>query len=105
MARWVKDNSSLNLICTFDTNAAVRRCPFFHLLRHPERTGTAEPFAQDVNWDGRRVLQAVQDNEFFVISHSEYRDMVSGRHAELMAAFDRADIIARQTGYHPNRPR
>lgn len=72
---------------------------------HPERAGTAEPFAQDVNWYGRRVLQAVQDNEFFVLSHPEYRDLVSGRHVELMAAFDRADAIAKEIGYQPNRPR
>jgi NAD(P)-dependent dehydrogenase (short-subunit alcohol dehydrogenase family) len=88
-----------------NTSEAVRQGMGGDKPPHPERAGTAEPFAQDVVWYGKRVLQAVQDDEFFVLSHPEYRELVTGRHHELMAAFDRADAIARAIGYTPNRPR
>lgn len=88
-----------------NTSEAVRQGMGGDKPPHPEIAGTAESFAQDVIWFGQRVLQAVMDDEFFVISHPEYRDLVSGRHAELMAAFDRADAIAKAIGYTPNKPR
>ena len=88
-----------------ETSKAVRSGVNSLVPPRPEVAGTAEPFAQDVIWYGRRVLQAVQEDEFFVLSHPEYRDMVRGRNAELMAAFDRADAIGKAIGYTPNRPR
>lgn len=105
------DNIGVSVLCpgSVGTNLAVTsenvRQGIGGKVPHPERAGTAEPFAQDVTWYGQRVLQAVQDNEFFVLSHPEYRDMVAGRHNELMAAFDKADAIAKAIGYTPNRPR
>jgi NAD(P)-dependent dehydrogenase (short-subunit alcohol dehydrogenase family) len=42
---------------------------------------------------GRRVLQAIQDNEFYIMTHTGERDAIMTRAARLAAAFDRADAI------------
>ncbi len=39
---------------------------------------------------GQRVLQAIQHNEFYVLTHAGERDAVKARHARIEAAFDRA---------------
>jgi NAD(P)-dependent dehydrogenase (short-subunit alcohol dehydrogenase family) len=42
---------------------------------------------------GRRVLQAVRDDEFYVLTHTEERDAVTKRLDRIKAAFDRADAV------------
>ncbi len=40
---------------------------------------------------GQRVVQAIRDNEFYVLTHAGERDAVKARHARIEAAFDRAE--------------
>jgi len=40
---------------------------------------------------GQRVLQAIQHNEFYVLTHAGEREAVKARHARIEAAFDRAE--------------
>jgi NAD(P)-dependent dehydrogenase (short-subunit alcohol dehydrogenase family) len=40
---------------------------------------------------GQRVLQAIQQNEFYVLTHAGERDAVKARHERIEAAFDRAE--------------
>ncbi len=42
---------------------------------------------------GRRVLQAIRDNEFLILTHTEERGAIMARCDRLAAAFDRADQI------------
>lgn len=42
---------------------------------------------------GRRVRQAIMDNEFLVLTHTGERDAISARFDRISAAFDRADQI------------
>ncbi len=42
---------------------------------------------------GRRVLQAIRDNEFYVLTHTQERAAVTTRMDRIRAAFDRADQI------------
>ena len=42
---------------------------------------------------GRRVLQAIQDNEFYILTHTGEREIITGRFDRIKAAFDRADEI------------
>lgn len=40
---------------------------------------------------GQRVLQAIQQNEFYLLTHAGERDAVKARHERIEAAFDRAE--------------
>ena len=40
---------------------------------------------------GRRVLQAIQDDEFYILTHTGEREIVAARLDRIKAAFDRAD--------------
>jgi NAD(P)-dependent dehydrogenase (short-subunit alcohol dehydrogenase family) len=42
---------------------------------------------------GRRVLQAIQDNEFYILTHTQEREAISARFDRIKAAFDRADEV------------
>jgi hypothetical protein len=42
---------------------------------------------------GRRVLKAIQDDEFYVLTHTGERDIISARFDRIRAAFDRADQV------------
>ncbi len=42
---------------------------------------------------GRRVLQALQDNEFYILTHTQERETISARFDRVKAAFDRADDV------------
>jgi NAD(P)-dependent dehydrogenase (short-subunit alcohol dehydrogenase family) len=42
---------------------------------------------------GRRVLQAIQDNEFYILTHTGEREIVNARFDRIKAAFDRADEV------------
>ncbi len=40
---------------------------------------------------GRRVLQAIQDDEFYILTHTGEREIIGARLDRIKAAFDRAD--------------
>ncbi len=42
---------------------------------------------------GRRVLQAIRDEEFYVLTHTTEREIIGDRLNRMMAAFDRADEV------------
>ncbi|HVY16309.1 MAG TPA: SDR family NAD(P)-dependent oxidoreductase [Rhodopila sp.] len=42
---------------------------------------------------GRRVLQAIRDNDFYVLTHTGERDAITARLDRIRAAFDRADRV------------
>ena len=52
---------------------------------------SASPDAMDPYLVGLRVVDAVRDNELYVITHPEMRPGVVSRHERLMAAFDRGE--------------
>ena len=41
---------------------------------------------------GRRVLQAIQDDEFYILTHTGEREIIGARLDRIKAAFDRADV-------------
>jgi short-subunit dehydrogenase len=41
---------------------------------------------------GLRVVDAVRNDELYVITHPEFRPLVVDRHDQLMAAFDKAEV-------------
>ncbi len=51
------------------------------------------PSALDPDVVGRRVLQAIRDDEFYVLTHTGERDAITARFDRIRAAFDRADEI------------
>ena len=79
----------------FDS-AATRPDRFGGAYRRPEQealrsalsTGALHP---DVV--GRRVLQAIQDEEFYVLTHTGERDIITARLDRIGAAFDRAGEV------------
>ena len=42
---------------------------------------------------GRRVLQAIQDDEFYILTHTGERAAIGARLDRIKAAFDRADEV------------
>lgn len=77
-------------------SAATRPDRFGGSYRRPEQealksglhTGALDPIVV-----GRRVVQAIEDNEFYVLTHTGERDVISRRFDRIRAAFDRADEV------------
>ncbi len=42
--------------------------------------------AMDAEEAARRVLKGIKDNQLFIISHSEFRDVLKARHAKIEAS-------------------
>ena len=42
---------------------------------------------------GRRVVQAIQDDEFYILTHTHERKAITARFDRIAAAFDRADAV------------
>jgi NAD(P)-dependent dehydrogenase (short-subunit alcohol dehydrogenase family) len=42
---------------------------------------------------GRRVVQAIRDNEFYILTHTAEREVITSRFDRIRAAFDRADEV------------
>jgi hypothetical protein len=42
---------------------------------------------------GRRVVQAIQDNEFYILTHTGERAVIGARLDRIKAAFGRADEV------------
>lgn len=52
---------------------------------------------------GGRVVQAIRDGEFYILTHSSPREWVERRFARIMAAFDRAEAFEKSLGIEPWR--
>ncbi len=52
---------------------------------------------------GARVVQAIQDDELYILTHSSPREWVERRFARIMDAFDRAEAFERKLGITPWR--
>lgn len=79
-----------------------------HILSN--NAGVTSPARRCISGDeaGKRVRQAIVDNEFFVFTHPQTRAWIEDRHRRLMAGFDANDRYlagqsgAGQTGKNPD---
>ena len=79
----------------FDS-AATRPERFGGSYRRPEQEALASAFAAQAlppEVVGRRVVQAIRDNEFYVLTHTGERAAITARFDRIRAAFDRADAV------------
>jgi len=62
--------------------------------REPPKAGetTFMDFAMDAVEAGRHVLKGIQENQLFIISHPEYRDVLRARHAKIEASISKEAI-------------
>lgn len=77
-------------------SAATRPERFGGTYRRPEQEALKSAFATGMlapEVVGRRVLQAIQDDEFYVLTHTTEREIIGERLDRIKAAFDRADRI------------
>ena len=47
---------------------------------------------------GGRVVKAIENDEFYILTHSSPREWVERRFNRIMAAFDRAESFERELG-------
>ena len=52
---------------------------------------------------GARVVKAIQENEFYILTHSSPREWVEKRFNRIMEAFDRAEAFEKELGIEPWR--
>jgi|tagenome__1003787_1003787.scaffolds.fasta_scaffold20878477_2 NAD(P)-dependent dehydrogenase (short-subunit alcohol dehydrogenase family) len=79
----------------FDS-AATRPDRFGGSYQRPEQEAMKSAFATGAlapETVGRRVLQAIRDNEFYVLTHTNEREAITARFDRIKAAFDRADEV------------
>jgi 2-hydroxycyclohexanecarboxyl-CoA dehydrogenase len=76
------------------TSRRIRDLPDTDVPPPEAMFGSASPNGLDPFRLGLRILDAVRANEFYVITHPEFRSGLVARHEELMAAFDRAEAAA-----------
>ena len=88
--------------------ASVRTAIYDSAKNRPARLGgpfrrEQQHFLKDVIADGlapeqvgERVLRAIRDDEFFVFTHAEPRQLIEARHRRIMDAFDRIAEIERE---------
>jgi NAD(P)-dependent dehydrogenase (short-subunit alcohol dehydrogenase family) len=79
----------------FDS-AATRPDRFGGRYSRPEQEALKSAFTSGAlapNVVGRRVLQAIQDNEFYILTHTGERVTFRARFDRIKAAFDRADEV------------
>jgi NAD(P)-dependent dehydrogenase (short-subunit alcohol dehydrogenase family) len=77
-------------------SAATRPDRFGGSYKRPEQEEMKSLFAAGIlapETVGRRVVQAIRDNEFYVLTHTHERDTIRGRFDRIGAAFDRADAV------------
>ncbi len=77
-------------------SAATRPERFGGTYSRPEQEALKSAFATGMlapEVVGRRVLQAIQDDEFYVLTHTTEREIIGERLDRIKAAFDRADRI------------
>jgi NAD(P)-dependent dehydrogenase (short-subunit alcohol dehydrogenase family) len=102
-------NIGVSVLCP----AAVDTGIHLSARARPDRLGgpferSADHFMGDLIKDGlrpeqvgARVVQAIRDNEFYILTHSSPREWVQRRFARLMAAFDRAEAFEKSLGITP----
>ncbi len=64
--------------------------------RRPEQEALKSAFAAGAlapDTVGRRVVQAIRDDEFYILTHTNERAVISARFDRILAAFDRADQV------------
>jgi NAD(P)-dependent dehydrogenase (short-subunit alcohol dehydrogenase family) len=79
----------------FDS-AATRPERFGGAYRRPEQEALKSAFTTSAlhpDVVGRRVLQAIRDDEFYVLTHTGEREVITARLDRIRAAFDRADEV------------
>jgi NAD(P)-dependent dehydrogenase (short-subunit alcohol dehydrogenase family) len=79
----------------FDS-AATRPDRFGGSYQRPEQEAMKSAFAAGAlapEAVGRRVVQAIRDNEFYVLTHTSERAAITARFDRITAAFDRADQV------------
>jgi NAD(P)-dependent dehydrogenase (short-subunit alcohol dehydrogenase family) len=79
----------------FDS-AATRPDRFGGAYSRPEQEALKSAFSTGAlhpDVVGRRVLQAIRDEECYVLTHTAERDIISARLDRIKAAFDRADAV------------
>jgi NAD(P)-dependent dehydrogenase (short-subunit alcohol dehydrogenase family) len=93
--------------------AAVRTSIYDSAKNRPARLGgpferKQHRFLKDTIADGlapvevgERVLRAIRDDEFFVFTHSEPRQVIEARHRRILDAFDRIAAIEKEA--HANQ--
>ena len=95
-------NIGVSILCPGGVNtsifdsAATRPDRFGGSYQRPGQEAMKSAFATGAlnpETVGRRVLQAIQDNEFYILTHTHERETISKRAARLAAAFDRADEV------------
>jgi NADP-dependent 3-hydroxy acid dehydrogenase YdfG len=59
---------------------------------HQEGEASFMDFAMDALEAGRHVLKGIKNNQLFIISHPEYRDVLKARHAKIEASIAREPI-------------
>lgn len=90
----------VSVLCPGAVNTQMIRTP----ARRPPRFGVAEKMPPrvvdeflkdglDPDVVGRRVLDAIKHNEFYVLTHHQYRSRVEERYRKLMEAFDKAAAL------------
>jgi NAD(P)-dependent dehydrogenase (short-subunit alcohol dehydrogenase family) len=83
----------------FDS-AATRPDRFGGAYSRPEQEALRSAFssgALDPEAVGQRVLQAIRNNEFYILTHTGERAIIQARHDRIRAAFDRADALSGRT--------
>jgi NAD(P)-dependent dehydrogenase (short-subunit alcohol dehydrogenase family) len=79
----------------FDS-AATRPARFGGSYQRPEQEAMKAAFAAGAlapETVGQRVVQAIRDNEFYVLTHTNERVAITARFDRIAAAFDRADQV------------
>jgi NAD(P)-dependent dehydrogenase (short-subunit alcohol dehydrogenase family) len=104
-------NIGVSVLCP----AAVDTGIHLSARARPERLGgaferTSDHFMGDLIKDGlrpeqvgARVVQAIQDDEFYILTHSSPREWVEKRFTRIMQAFDRAEAFEQELGIEPWR--
>lgn len=80
------------------TSAATRPERFGGAYTRPEQEAmrsTTSSQALDPDVIGERVVRAIQDNEFYIFTHTNERQTIQARHARISAALDHADMVNR----------
>jgi NAD(P)-dependent dehydrogenase (short-subunit alcohol dehydrogenase family) len=104
-------NIGVSVLCP----AAVDTGIHLSARARPQRLGgaferKADHFMGDLIKDGLkpeqvgvRVVKAIQENEFYILTHSSPREWVEKRFTRIMEAFDRAEAFEQELGIEPWR--
>jgi NAD(P)-dependent dehydrogenase (short-subunit alcohol dehydrogenase family) len=95
-------NIGVSILCPGGVNTSIfdsavtRPDRFGGSYQRPQQEALKSAFATGAlnpETVGRRVVQAIQDNEFYILTHTGERAAIMARAARLAAAFDRADAV------------